>query len=630
MVKQKKQLFFGVLAWLLVTQYAHTQNIENVTWVMLNFYQTGTNNALLRIQRNDSLLNTLYLSTKDSERTSIIIDQQKMGNCQISNLPPDTMALIINFGQESAINVKLNIKALAHTHLKIFNQRNDTTRWQPGVVEKFRQPDSYANLGVIKTDRSMEGLKKLRLANIVSEFRDNLAVYRDNANLLYGLIDQEGDIKQDAIYEYISPVNQYWAFHKNGMVDLANSNGQLIYPLKYENIMLLGNNCMTLFSSNDSVTIVNSKIAIVKRFAPNTNINTYTLNPNRFIIAQNGLAGLIDAQGNLVVPFTYSQMEWVNEAYLKVRKNGTWCGIIDTSGAVVVPIRYDEIYPPQAETTIDDHVFAVQQDKLWGLLRRDNTFLVPPRYANTLMPMGKYWQCFDNDNHTTVLDSTGQMVLSLPYYLMWGYTPPRTQVVLNGKYGYIDAQGKEIIPCISEQPICFYYGNSEDKIINTTKALIRSKGKCGVVDYNGKFVLTVIYDQILPQNADPMRSLLNYDVEYYAVSQDKKAGVINAKGQITIPLQYDAVSFACNNLVRLYAQRDTKCGWATANGKIYVQPKLPTKTCQYYEQKVVTYPTQKGCEYANDHPCDPIPLPCYQCEQDCPDEQWLKGLLLGK
>lgn len=80
------------------------------------------------------------------------------------------------------------------------------------------------------------------------------------------------------------------------------------------------------------------------------------------------------------------------------------------------------IYPPDTETTIDDHVFAVQQDKLWGLLRSDNTFLVPPRYTNMLMPRGKYWQCFDNQNHTTVLDSTGRMVLSLPYYLAWGFT----------------------------------------------------------------------------------------------------------------------------------------------------------------------------------------------------------------
>lgn len=626
----KKQLLFAAVAWLLSTQYAQTQNMENVQWVILNFYQTDTNNATLQIQRNDSLLNTLHLSTKDSERTPIIIDQKKMGDCQISNLPPDTMALTINFLQESPINANLNIKVLAHTPLKFFNQRDDITRGQPNIIEKFSQPNLSTGLAGIKTDRSVAGLKKRRLASVVDGFRNGLAAYREDLNLLYGLIDKEGNIIQNAIYEQISPLNQYWSLGKDGKIALADSNGQLICQLKYENITPLGNNCVALFSSNDSVAIVNSKGAIVKRFAPNTTISTDTLNPNRFIIVQNGLNGLIDAQGNLVVPFMYWQMNWFSEKYLKVRKNGTWYGIIDTSGAVVVPIRYDDIYPPDTETTIDDHVFAVQQDKLWGLLRSDNTFLVPPRYTNMLMPRGKYWQCFDNQNHTTVLDSTGRMVLSLPYYLAWGFTPPRTQVILNDKYGCIDAQGKEIIPCISEQPICFYYVGSEDKVINTTNALIVVKGKYGIVDYNGNIVVPIIYDQILPQNADPMNSLLNYDVEYYAVSQNKKAGVVNAKGQVTIPLQYDAVSFACNNLVRLYASRDAKCGWATASGKIYAQPKLLTKPCQYYEQKALTYPTQEGCENAGGHRCDPITLPCYQCEQDCPDEQWLKSLLLGK
>lgn len=56
-------------------------------------------------------------------------------------------------------------------------------------------------------------------------------------------------------------------------------------------------------------------------------------------------------------------------------------------------------------------------------------------------------------------------------------------------------------------------------------------------EYNGNIVVPIIYDRML-QMPIPMNSLLNYDVEYYAVSQNKKAGVVNAKGQVTIPLRY--------------------------------------------------------------------------------------------
>lgn len=624
----KQELFLLLLIGLALPQMLLSQDTKNTVWVIFAFYQTDADKATLQLHRNDTLLNTLYLSTKDSERKPIVIDQQKMGDCRITTLSPDTLALTLNFLQESPINAQLNIKALAYTHLKFFNERDNTACWQPNIINKFSRPGEYMNLNRIKTDRSTAGMKKRRLAGAIDSFRNGLAIYQDDITQLYGLIDREGNIIQKGVCDYITPLNQCWQLSKDGMSGLADNKGQLIYPMKYQ-ISPLQNGGFLLQSTEGSL-MVNERGEIVKHFEAGIYFNSYTLNHNQLIASQNNLWGLIDEKGNWLIPCIYTRMEWLDANYLKVQKNGSWYGITDTGGAIILPIRYDEILPPSSETSIDDHVFVVQKDKLWGIIRHDNTFLVPPSYANALVPMGKYWQCFENNKHTTVLDSTGKEILSLPYYLMYGYTPPRMQVVLNGKYGYVDAQGKEIIPCTSDYPLCFYYVNEQNEVIKTTKALISSNRKCGVIDENGKFILPLVYDYILPQNANLTRSSHNYEVSYYAVVQNKKAGVANAQGQITIPLQYDAVSFACNNLVRLYASRDTKCGWATAAGKIYTQPKLPTQTCQYMEAKALTYPTQIGCGNAIYSRCDPIPLPCFQCEQECPDEQWLNGLLLGK
>lgn len=179
------------------------------------------------------------------------------------------------------------------------------------------------------------------------------------------------------------------------------------------------------------------------------------------------------------------------------------------------------------------------------------------------------------------------------------------------------------MPCLYDDMISFF--SNEGPAVH---ALVKSKQKYGIIDTSGRIVIPLQYDQIFPRNAHPYASPLHYDTDFYIVTANKKAGVLNAKGKVIIPLAYEAISFACKDLVRLYAQRNQKCGWATLSGHILSAPILPTIPCTYPETQIVTFPLEHGCEYSDKYPkqgaCDPIPYPCFQCETECPDDEWLK------
>lgn len=592
--------------------------------LQLSFEQTTADKAKLVIQHNEKILQTLYLDTHDKQRSKMVIDNQLIGDCQITQIHADTMGLTINFLMESRVYADLVLEKLPYTHIVFVNQRDHVAIQPPLPIHKT---DGFNRFN-IKTDRSKEGMKVKRLNSTTTEFSNGVAVYQDDVTQQYGLIDTKGNIIQPPNYWSIEVLPQNWLLSGNEQTIVTDINGQTIDQLTSKgNIEIRGKELFVLTLPNDSVAVYSPKGKILHTYPPNTYIDSYTNNANRFIIRNNKNVGLINEQGGLVVPFIYTNMSWYNQQWLKVQKNGSWYGMMDIDGKQILSIMYDDIGVDNFDLSFDDDKIIVQQQGLWGVVRPGNTVLVPIRYPNTFVVRDNYWYCHPREDYTIVIDSLGHEILSLPYYLSDGIISSRMQVQRKGKFGLIDANGKEIFPCVADQPIAFYYANKEGVGTPSFVACIRQDLKYGIIDTNGHYIVPAIYDYILPQSYTPNDYPYNYKANYYAVVKDKKAGVINAKGEVTIPIEYDAVSFACNNIVRLYKDRDSKCGWANAAGKIYIQPSLPTKKCQYLEYKALTYPTTTCDSPTRDyhhHPCDPIPLPCYQCERECPEEALLE------
>lgn len=116
----------------------------------------------------------------------------------------------------------------------------------------------------------------------------------------------------------------------------------------------------------------------------------------------------------------------------------------------------------------------------------------------------------------------------------------------DGKYGLIDTNGSEIIPC------------DYDNISNLKNgyATISKDKKCGLIDENGKIIIPCIY-----QNIDG-----EFVEGFMPVKKNDKWGFINENGEEIIPCKYDIVHNFSEGFALFY-NNDEKYGFINTSGK---------------------------------------------------------------
>lgn len=612
-------LFFSYLC---CSAVANAKDNPTAIWITFKVHQIDSNHISLLIDLPHNMVQTLTLSTRHTQNTPIIVNQQTIGSCQLSRPVVDSLRLNIYLMPDAPVYADLLVKSLPYCPLKL--------QLSASSKSYVIAPNNPVGL-LLKTNIATTPLSKVYVTMSSISDNDAVGIYQDPNTKLKGLADKAGNVIHQAIYDDVLVLSKHCLFIHNNKVAITDKDGQLLSSWQYKNVGTLDKNTLLLTLMNDSIAVANIKGEVFPAFSANAPTYYYQLSPQKFIVCTQQGMGLIDEKGKVLVPFDYTSVQLCGNHCVVVQKNNLLYGLIDlNSGKEILPVQYDSIQSSTAYPIVNDSIFIVQYQHLWGLVRCDNSFLLAPRYQYPIISNGKYWYSTNNIDRTFVIDSLGHEILSLPYAILnEGFTPPRTRIMFNNKYGLIDADGKEIIPCIADIPLLFYYTNEQGKRTPSPVSLIIQNRKSGIIDTNGYFRVPAIYDNILPKSHISTFAPINYAADYYAVTMNQKAGIIDSKGKVSIPIEYDAVSFACNNLVRLYKDRDRKCGWATTAGKIYIQPSLPTQTCTYKENKVLTYPISLPCYYT-EPPCDEVVLPCFQCEKECPDETWLQQLLEDK
>ena len=87
------------------------------------------------------------------------------------------------------------------------------------------------------------------------------------------------------------------------------------------------------------------KIRVTRKRKLNKKLNfTEMIAPNLIkVVDANKMTGIIDIEGNVIVPCDYSSIGTFSEGLVAVRKNGLW-GYINKNGIEVIPCRYNEAY----------------------------------------------------------------------------------------------------------------------------------------------------------------------------------------------------------------------------------------------------------------------------------------------
>ncbi|MBI3511628.1 MAG: WG repeat-containing protein [Bacteroidetes bacterium] len=191
---------------------------------------------------------------------------------------------------------------------------------------------------------------------------------------------------------------------------------------------------------------------------------------------------------------------------------GKW-GYLDSTGKIVIAPVYDGAKPSQKKTGI------VKQNKKWGVLRMDNSSIIPCAYdVVSYLPA---------DTNTMILAQNNGL-----------------------RYGYIDRNGNIVIPADLKMSKPLGEG-----FIGFTRT-----GKWGVMNVRGEIICPENYNEILP-----------FSEGKAAVRKGTKWGFIDTLGTEIIEPGFDKAGGFHNGIAR--ANSNHKWGFIDVSGNFIVEPK---------------------------------------------------------
>lgn len=198
--------------------------------------------------------------------------------------------------------------------------------------------------------------------------------------------------------------------------------------------------------------------------------------------------GFIDAKGRYIVSCKYEEVGDFLHGMARVKADGKW-GFIDTHGREKIKCKYDFAANFSGYPSVLGLALVEKDSDLYYIDKDDNIHLF----------------CDSHENY-------------------FSFHEGLAGVEIDNKYGFINMDGAEQIPCIYEEISYFSEGIACVKYMN----------KWGYIDKEGQVVTPCIYDEAYPLTKG-----------LALVCRQGIYGYINKKGKITIPIIYnDATSYS--------------------------------------------------------------------------------------
>ena len=159
---------------------------------------------------------------------------------------------------------------------------------------------------------------------------------------------------------------------------------------------------------------------------------------------KDGKYGFINSSGEVIIPFIYDFATDFENGLARVRLKDKGCGALDKSGKIIIPCVYDSVYSTKNEFII------VQKNNKYGWVNKFGVEIVPCIYDSP----SKYRYSSDfklhtrNKDYISFIDFSGNETrINGDYEDYSGFTNGYARVKKNGKWGLIDCNGVEVVPC---------------------------------------------------------------------------------------------------------------------------------------------------------------------------------------
>ena len=214
------------------------------------------------------------------------------------------------------------------------------------------------------------------------------------------------------------------------------------------------------------------------------------------LVSSDNKYGYIDTKGNVVIPISYELTGELgfgsfHDGLAPIVKNGKY-GYIDKNGKEVISCKYDESY------SFSEGLAVIAKDDKYGFIDTKGNEVVPCEfdYADSFID-GK--ASVRKGEKVMVIDKSGKVVFTASDGNSYTFIDGLARVTkeINGDYltGFIDINGKEVIPCIYSS----WYDFSEGLVA------VSKDGINGYVDKDGKSTFDYLSEDIVAKFKEKQR-----------------------------------------------------------------------------------------------------------------------------
>ena len=411
-------------------------------------------------------------------------------------------------------------------------------------------------------------------------------VLRYKQDGLYGLLSIDGNKITDAIYDEIASVpykEGVMLTKKDGKYGVITNKGVLLINNEYDNIIGDGyyNNEVGYKSSGFIVT----KGEYTGYISDNgENIleveydSVYRIKelPDRYLIVKrNGQYGLLD-NTKIIIGFNYQSLEYDENANLIIVKRNKNYGVINIEGNKVLPLEFSDI-------VIEGMYIICEKNNVTEKYWLDGTKVKDDTYSRIQKTNGEYYISIDQNYNYGILDKNMNVVIPNKYEYL-DYASDELIIVRNssGKYGIINlneqtkanftydvmhtVKGTKIVQALMlDTNVLNLYDFNAQKIYDDKNANMYEYDDYVMV-LNGTNVTYFSNTGIELTNADiyPNNKLLAY-------KDNGKWGFKNRSGETVVKAEYDKVTeLNQNGFAGIYS--NGKWGIINSEGTMIAEP----------------------------------------------------------
>ena len=296
----------------------------------------------------------------------------------------------------------------------------------------------------------------------------------------------------------------------------------------------------------------------------------YDYRPEEYVwTRENGLYGLSDAEGRVILPCVYGQdplvLEWISRIY--VLQEGKW-GLLDLEGNAVIGPEWDALYSLdegctlwaafRGETLTNWRTgYEEPGEGLWALYSADGTELSPLQWSE-IGELTDGLMIVKRDGLMGALNARGEIVIPVEWTYIQEPRFERIVVARDGQYAMLDAMGEQVIPLTE----CLGMHVNFDGTVTLRQGT-------GEPEYDEVYSLEGIFD-LTGREITPCvwRSIRWFSEGLACVYDGSTFGFINWQGELVIPCQWESADdFTCGYAI---VQQDGLYGVIDMTGALVV------------------------------------------------------------